>query len=137
MDFPIAEEIKRHIDVVADGLRTEVRTLVASETTVLRGDIQSVAAELRSEIQGVASDTVGLRGDIREVAERGEEIKRSLGALSESIRTDVRTVTEGFVLTNERLDRIDARVSEEFSEMKAMIRLSFDELDRRISSRQP
>lgn len=77
----------------------------------------------------------GLRTEIRAVAERGEEIKRSLGVLSESLRTDIRTVAEGFILTNERLDRFESRVSEEFGELKAMMRLSFQDLDRRLQSR--
>jgi len=48
--------------------------------------------------------------------------------------TEIRTVAEGLVANSEKIDRIEARISEEFNEIKAMIRLSFGELDRRIRS---
>lgn len=79
----------------------------------------------------------GLRTEIRSVADQGEQIKRSLGVLSESLRTDIRMVAEGFILTNERLDRFESRVYEEFGELKAMMRLSFADLDRRLQSLRP
>ncbi len=77
----------------------------------------------------------GLQTELRAVADRGEEIKRSLGVVSESLRTDIRTVAEGLIGTNERLDRFESRVYEEFGELKAMLRLSFAELDRRLAFR--
>lgn len=79
----------------------------------------------------------GLRTEIHSVADQGEQIKRSLGVLSESLRTDIRMVAEGFILTNERLDRFESRVYEEFGELKAMMRLSFADLDRRLQSLRP
>lgn len=79
----------------------------------------------------------GLRAEIHSVADQGEQIKRSLGVLSESLRTDIRMVAEGFILTNERLDRFESRVYEEFGELKAMMRLSFADLDRRLQSLRP
>src|SRR5687768_15037106 len=106
-----------------DGLRTEIRA-VAQETE-----------GLRNEVRAVAQETKELRSEIRSVADRGEEIKRSLGAVSESLRTDIRTVAEGLIGTNERLDRFESRVFEEFGELTAMVRLSFAELDRRLASR--
>jgi hypothetical protein len=52
--------------------------------------------------------------------ETAEEITR----LAESLRSEIRTVAEGFVSTNERLDRMETRMSERFGELEAMIRLS-------------
>ena len=56
-----------------------------------------------------------------------EELTRSV-----RLRSEIRTVAEGFVSTNERLDRMETRMSERFGELEAMIRLSFGELSRRI-----
>ncbi len=71
--------------------------------------------------------------------ETAEEIKRHVSVVAEALRFEVRTVVEGVVATNERLDRIESRIDriesrieEEFNETRAMIRLSFGELDRRI-----
>ncbi len=63
-----------------------------------------------------------------------EEIKRHFNVVAESLRKEIRAVAEGQVATNERLDRIEASIAEESSETRAMIRLSFGELDRRIRS---
>ncbi|HYV40315.1 MAG TPA: hypothetical protein VEO02_00840 [Thermoanaerobaculia bacterium] len=66
--------------------------------------------------------------------ETAEEIKRHFNVVAEDLRSEIRTVAEGFIATNESLDRMESRMAEEFSEIKAMIRLSFGELDRRIRS---
>lgn len=101
----------------------------------LRSEIRNLALETAGLQTALARETTELRTEIRAVADRGEEIKRSLGVLSESLRTDIRTVAEGFLQTNERLDRFESRVSEGFGEVKAMMRLSFEELDRRLQPR--
>ncbi len=71
--------------------------------------------------------------------ETAEEIKRHVSVVAEALRSEIRTVAEGVVATTERLDRIESRMEEEFKRMeeefnetRAMIRLSFGELDRRI-----
>lgn len=63
-----------------------------------------------------------------------EEIKRHFNVVAESLRTEIRAVAEAQTATNERLDRLEIRIGEESSETRAMIRLSFGELDRRIRS---
>jgi hypothetical protein len=99
MDSETAEDIKRHFDVVADGLRTGF-------------------AELRSEVGG-------LRAEI-------QDVKRHSDVIAEALRSDIRTVAEGFVATNERLDRLEVRISEGFEELKSTIRISYVDLDRRV-----
>ena len=64
--------------------------------------------------------------------ETAEDIKRHFDVVGESLRSDIGTVAEGFVSTNERLDRIESTMSEKFGELEVMIRLSFGELARRI-----
>lgn len=66
--------------------------------------------------------------------ETAEEIKRHFNVVGEGLRSEIRTLAEGITATNERLDRLESRMAEEFDEIKAMIRLSFGELDRRIRS---
>ena len=66
--------------------------------------------------------------------ETADEIKRHLSVVAKSLRSEIRVVAEGVAATNERLDRFHVQVAEEFSEVKAMIRLSFGQLDQRINA---
>lgn len=66
--------------------------------------------------------------------ESTDEIKRHFNVVAEGLRSEIRTVAEGLSATNEKIDRLESRVFEELSEIKAMIRLSFGELDRRMRS---
>jgi hypothetical protein len=92
-----------------------------------------VAEGLRSEMHELAG---GLRTEIRFVDEKVDRIsvdlKRHFDVVGESLRSDIRTVAEGFVSTNERLDRVESGMSEKFGELEVMIRLSFGELAQRI-----
>jgi ubiquinone biosynthesis protein UbiJ len=61
-----------------------------------------------------------------------DEIKRHFNVVAESLRSEVRAVADAVSATNERLDRFEAKVAEDLGEVKAMIRLSFGQLDQRI-----
>jgi predicted nucleic acid-binding Zn-ribbon protein len=62
-----------------------------------------------------------------------EEIKRHFSVVSEGLRSEIRAVAEGLEATNDRIDRVESRLLHELGEMKSMMRLSFGEIDRRIS----
>ncbi|MGH9316933.1 MAG: hypothetical protein ACRD1P_07500 [Thermoanaerobaculia bacterium] len=62
--------------------------------------------------------------------ETADEIERQFSVVAEGLRSEIRTVAEGLVATNEKIDRLESRITEELNEIKAMIRLSFGELDR-------
>ncbi len=85
--------------------------------------------------------------------ETAEDIKRHFNVVAEGLRSEIRTIAEGFAATNERLDatnerldgtnerlgatneRVDgilSRLAEEFRDLRAMIRLLFGDVDRRI-----
>jgi hypothetical protein len=70
----------------------------------------------------------GLRTELRAEV---QDVKRHSDVIAEALRSDIRTVAEGFVATNERLDRLEVRISEGFGELKSTIRLSYVDLDRR------
>jgi hypothetical protein len=145
MDLETAEDIKRHFDATAGGLRDEVVAArgeiigVRGEVGDLRGEVVAARGEvgnLRGEVVAVRGEVGDLRGEIGAVDEkvdrRFEELKRHFEVIAEALRGDIRTVAEGFVGTNDRLDRFQMRVSDRFGEMETMIRLSFGELARRI-----
>lgn len=80
--------------------------------------------------------------------DRADEIMRHFDVVAERLEGQIRQVAEGVVLNGERLDRmglslekleqhverLETDVRSEFSEAKSMIKLSFAELDRRLST---
>ena len=63
MDRDTAEDIKRHFDVVAEGLRNEIRAVdegLRSEIRDVKRHSDVVAESLRSEIRLVAEGVAGL-----------------------------------------------------------------------------
>lgn len=63
-----------------------------------------------------------------------EEIKRHFGVVAEGLRSGIRAVAEGQQVLATRIDSLETEIRAEFQEVKAMIRFSYAELDRRIHS---
>lgn len=65
-----------------------------------------------------------------------EEIKRHFGVVAEGLRSGIRAVAEGQQALREeltgRIDGLEHKLRTQFEEVKAMIRFSYAELDRRI-----
>ena len=65
-------------------------------------------------------------------AETVAEIKRHFSVVAEDVRSDVRAVAEGVSVLREELHREMGGVRTEIDEVKAMIQLSYTEIDRRM-----
>jgi phage shock protein A len=65
-------------------------------------------------------------------AEQMEEIKRHFGVVAESLRSDIRQVAEGHATIQHELHDLRDEFRDEFKEMRALMRLSFSQLDQRI-----
>jgi uncharacterized protein YceH (UPF0502 family) len=61
-----------------------------------------------------------------------EEIKRHFGVVAEDLRDEIRAVAEGQQDLRRELDGFRGEVTREFEETRALIRLSYGELDRRV-----
>lgn len=61
-----------------------------------------------------------------------EEIKRHFGVVAEALRSDIRQIAEGHVGIGRELQEIRDEFRDEFKEMRALMRLSFSQLDQRI-----
>ena len=130
MDSETADEIKRHFDAVAGGLQSEIH--------IVAGGL--VATNEKLDRTNERLDRTAEKFDERldrldeKLDRRTEEIKRHFNVVAEGLRSETRTVAEGFVATNERLDRLEVQMSEGFDDVKSIIRLSFGDLDRRVQS---
>jgi len=63
-----------------------------------------------------------------------EEIKRHFGVIAESLRDDIKLVAEGHDVLRHSIEDPREGVKEEFNEVKPMIKLSYAELEHRITT---
>ncbi len=61
-----------------------------------------------------------------------EEIKRHFGVVAESLRSDIRQIAEGQAVIRHELQSQHKEMKDEFKETRALMRLSFGQLDQRI-----
>ena len=118
MDSEIAEDIKRHLEVVAGGLRTEFAEL---------------RSELRTEMGGLRSELHTEAGSLRtEIA----DVKRHADVVAEGLRSDIRTVAEGVAGLDEKFslefERVREEIREQIGDVKILLRVSYADLDRRV-----
>ena len=97
----------------------------------LREHTDAGLQELRGGLQEVRGDLQELRRDAWSWV---DDAKRHFEILVEDVRGDVRLVAEGVVAVNERVDRLEIRMDERFEETNALIRLSYRDLDRRVTT---
>jgi len=64
--------------------------------------------------------------------EQMEELKRHFGVVAESLRSDIRQIAEGHTTIRHELQDVRDEFRDEFKEMRALMRLSFSQLDQRI-----
>ena len=63
-----------------------------------------------------------------------EEIKRHFGVVAESLRSDIRQIAEGHAVIRHELESQRGEVRNEFKETRALMKLSFSQLDQRIDT---
>jgi hypothetical protein len=72
-----------------------------------------------------------MRGVDRETA---DEIKRHFSVVAEGLRSEIRLVAESVEGVRGELGEFKREVAEDFKEVKALIRLSYGQLDQRLTS---
>jgi hypothetical protein len=75
----------------------------------------SMDEDLKKLIESTAADT-----------------RRHFDVVAERLEAKIDTVAEGVVAANERIDRFEGNMKEEFADVRSMIKFSHHELDRRL-----
>ena len=89
----------------------------------LRTEIQEVRTDLHTEIQELRTD---VRTEI-------QDVKRHSDVIAESLRGEIRLVAEGVIGLDEKFTLEFKNVREEIGEVKTLLRISYDDLDRKKS----
>ena len=100
--------------------------------------VDRLVAETRRHFDEVAA---GLRSDVRtemqqfraETRHDVAELHRHFDVVAEGLRSEIQLVAEGLGTLTSRFERFQVDVKEEFREVRSMIKLSYTELDRRLT----
>jgi len=140
-------ESRTHTDEVAAALRDEMRQNTAETVGMLRDEMRQNAAEtvgmlrdemrqtvalLRDEMRRSTAETIAMLSE--RIESSAEESRRHFGVVAESLRHDDGLLAEGFATLDAKIDRVGAALRTEIVETRAMVKLSYVELDRRLST---
>lgn len=92
----------------------------------LKNLIESTAAETRRHFDLVAERT---RLHVDVVAEK---TRRHFDVVAEGLESKMQVIADGVIAAERRIERVEATMSAEFSDVKSMIKFSHHELDRRL-----
>ncbi len=96
---------------------------------------ENAAAHLETR-QSIRKETAAAldenRRELREENTAHQETRRHFGVLVEGLQTTIGAIAEGVVSANQRIDRLEVTMKEEFAEVRAMIKFSHSDLDRRM-----
>jgi chromosome segregation ATPase len=109
-----AAEISGHFDVVVERLEDKIG-IVAEGHTVLAARLDTMSGELRGEMRALTTEVVALSG-------RMDRVETEVSSLRTEV-SSLRSESEDF--------RDETR--HEFSELRAMLKLSYAELDTRVT----
>jgi hypothetical protein len=93
--------------------------LLLHEIKESRRHTDETAEKLRAELLGHTDNVAA-------------ETRRYFDVVAESLRGDIRRVAEGVATVDAKHERFRTEVAHEFAETRAMIKLSYSELDRRL-----
>jgi type I site-specific restriction-modification system R (restriction) subunit len=97
--------------------------------------IEETSAETRQQLTEVATslrqENVETRNRVDTVA---ADLRRHFDVTAEDFRHQVQLVAEGVDNVNERVDRLAHDMKHEFAESRAMVQISYSDLDRRLRS---
>ncbi len=112
------DELHRHFDVVAENLQGQIQQVAEG---VVLGNERLDRVEVRLE---------GIGGRLDRVEVRLDGVDGRLDHFETEVRAE-------FAQVGQRAERFEAGVHADFSEVKAMVKLSFAELDRRLTTSRP
>ena len=95
--------------------------------------------ELKRLIEGSAAETrEHVDVVVAELRRGNAETRRHFDVVAEDFKSQVQLIAENVLSTGARLDRriddLESRMNNEFGEVKAMMRFSYADLDRRLRS---
>lgn len=95
---------------------------------IVTAAIGSAEGRLREETQALAAS---LR---QELGAKTDEVKRHVGVLYEDFDRKIDLVVEGYQALYQKMENLDTRMEHEFLETRAVIQLSYRQLQQRVET---
>ena len=109
-----------------------VTTGVGGAESRLRKEMERLGASLRQEF---GQNTEPLAASFRqELGEKTEEVKRHSGVLYEDFSHKIDLVVEGHQALHHKIEKVEARIEHEALETRALIQLSYRQLQQRVDT---
>lgn len=112
----VREDLRREAAKTRDEFRAELREKLDATRDELRQEIGQTRTELRQ-------DMVQWR----------DELRRHSEVIAEGLRGEIQIVAEGLLSLGEQVDTGRRETAAELAEIKALIRVSYTDLDRRVT----
>jgi predicted nucleic acid-binding Zn-ribbon protein len=128
MDHETAADIKRHFNVVAEDLRSEIRTLTECQLATVE--------KLDRFERRVESDFGEVRSELGEVRTEVVDVRRHFNVVAEDLRSEIRTVAEGLQGFREEVANEFSAVRADLREQNALNRLAYADVNRRVSAHE-
>lgn len=127
-----AESLVQIEQIVSAAISKETQVLGASLRQEFGQKAEALAASLRQEF-GEKAET--LAASLRqELSEKTEEMKRHSGVLHEDLGHKLDLVVEGRQALHQKIERLETKMEHEFLEMRALIQLSYRQLQERVET---
>ena len=123
-------ELKEYLEKNFSKLATtkEMNEKISGLRTEMKADISSLRAEMKEEVSGLRT----------EMKDMEDHVLHQYHITAEALRDDIKQVAEGVLNLNEKFGRemsqFRKEVAHSHDELKAMIKFSYSELDRRITA---
>ena len=125
MDAESLVQIEQIVTAAVSGAEGRLRQEFGEKTDALAGSLRKEFGE-RTEALGAS-----LRGDLGEKIVAAE---RHAGALFEEALHRIDLVVEGHQGLNQKIERLETKMEHEFLEMRALIQLSYRQLQERVET---
>ncbi len=96
--------------------------------------IEESAAENRRQFKGIDAQFKGIDAQFKDIDAQFKDMRRHFDIVAEESKHRDQLLAEGIGAANDRIDQLPTRseVNEQFDEVRATIRLSHTQLERRI-----
>ena len=112
-----AESLVQIEQIVSAAISKETHALGASLRQEFGEKTETLAATLRQEL-----------------SEKSDEMKRHSGVLYEDLSHKLDLLVEGWQALHQKIERLETRMEHEFLEMRALIQLSYRQLQERVET---